>query len=51
VVVVFLLSLVIRGMMTTRLNWNWIKFYRFGHWMTLCTLNMHILTYIHTCVY
>jgi len=26
VVVVYLLSLVIRGLMTTRLNWNWIKF-------------------------
>jgi len=29
VVVVYLLSLVIRGLMTTRLNWNWIKFYLF----------------------
>jgi len=29
VVVVYLLSLVIRSLMTTRLNWNWIKLYFF----------------------
>jgi len=27
VVIVYLISLIIRGLMTTRLNWNWIKFY------------------------
>jgi len=24
------------------------KCLRFGHWLTLCTLNMHILTYLLT---
>jgi len=29
VVVVYLLSLVIRGLMTTQLNWNWIQVHLF----------------------
>jgi len=29
VVVVYSLNLVIRGLMTTQLNWNWVKFYLF----------------------